>query len=195
MVNAIRVGAISGILTPIVAFTCITLAIGFYPPFSWTTNALSDLGIVEGTTSVLFNGGLILAGILGFMFAVLGLFSFTGKTLAGKVGSALLAGSTVALVSIGIFNENFVPIHYLVSVAFFISAPISLFILTYAFYLGKRQSLAAYTLLTGVVAAAPWILQFTLHYVPNVAIPETISGVAVSLWVITLAAKMLKVKV
>jgi hypothetical membrane protein len=54
--------------------------------------------------------------------------------------------------------------------------------------------LANFTVVVGVVAAVPWILQLTLEYVPKVAIPETISGVAVSVWAVVLAAEILKSK-
>jgi len=65
----LKISGACGILTPIVAFTCIFLAIASYPEFSWTGNALSDLGVQEGVTAVLFNSGLIFSGILALIFA------------------------------------------------------------------------------------------------------------------------------
>ncbi len=49
-----KIGASSGIVTPIVAFVCILTSITSYPAFSWTNNALSDLGVVPGITSFPF---------------------------------------------------------------------------------------------------------------------------------------------
>ena len=190
----LRIGAAGGITAPIVAFACIIAAITSYPQFSWTNNALSDLGIVEGITGPLFNFGLITAGILALIFATLGLFTFMGKSSLGKVGSGFFAAATIALICIGIFNENFSPTHYIVSVAFFMLAPIGLFILTCAFYRNHQRGIAAFTVAIGAVAALAWILQFTLNYVPNVAIPETISALAISVWAIVLAKIMLKHK-
>ncbi len=187
-----KVGAVAGFAAPAIAFTCIILAIASYPQFSWTNNALSDLGVVQGLTSVLFNFGLGTAGILAFIFAVLGLTKYAGERRLGRLGAAVFAVATVALICIAVFNENYAPTHYIVSVGFFVFAPIAFFILTCAFHLNNQRSLAAFTVAVGVVAALPWILQFTIYYVPNVAIPETISGLAVTVWVVTLAAKMLK---
>jgi hypothetical membrane protein len=189
-----RVGAAAGFATPIIAFACIFAAIISYPAFSWTNNALSDLGVVSGVTGTLFNFGLIISGVLGFVFAVFGLLGFAGKTWVGKLGSAVFAAATVALILIGIFNEHFSPTHYLVSVAFFTVSPLALFILTSAFYLNGNRGLAAFTAAIGLAAAVPWILQFTIQYVPKVAIPETISALAVSIWAIVLSAEMLKTK-
>jgi hypothetical membrane protein len=52
--------------------------------------------------------------------------------------------------------------------------------------------MAAFTLLVAVVAAAPWVLLFSVRYVSGVAIPEFVSGLAGSMWVVVLAGKMLK---
>jgi hypothetical membrane protein len=188
------IGIVAGIATPIVAFISILTAIATYPQFSWTDNALSDLGVVAGVTGPLFNFGLVSAGILGFIFASLGLFIYFEKSQIGKIGSAIFAAATIALICIGIFNENYSPTHYIVSVAFFMLAPIALFILTGAFYRNHQRRIAVFTVSIGVTAAIPWILEFIIRYVPNVAIPETISALAVSIWAIALARIMLKPK-
>ncbi|MEE9152300.1 MAG: hypothetical protein V3U20_10790, partial [Thermoplasmata archaeon] len=70
---SLRTAGICGILSPLIAFTCIGLAILYSPWFSWTDNWLSDLGgfpgerpvwSAHGLSSILFNTGLIIAGIL-----------------------------------------------------------------------------------------------------------------------------------
>jgi hypothetical membrane protein len=187
-----RFGAATGILAPIVAFTCILIAIASYSSFSWTSNALSDLGVVAGITGLLFNFGLCATGLLALNFAVFGLFSYVGKTWVGKIGSVAFAAATVALIAIGVFNEHYSGTHYAVSVAFFTLMPISMFIITCAFLLDHRARMAIFTVSTGVAAALPWILLFAFKYVPNVAIPEFVSGLIVSAWTIILGYKMLK---
>jgi hypothetical membrane protein len=190
-----RTGAASGIVAPIVAFICILSAIASYPSFSWTNNALSDLGVVQGITAALFNLGLFVSGLLAFNFAVFGLFSYLNKSWVGKIGSAVFAVATLALIAISVFNEHYSPTHYLVSVAFFTLAPIALFILTAGFLLCHIRILAVFTVGVGIVAALPWLLLFAFNYVPNVAIPEFLSGLAVSVWAIVIGKKMLSAKV
>ena len=186
------IGAATGILAPIIAFTCILGAIKSYSQFSWTNNALSDLGIVHGLTGTLFNFGLYTCGVFALAFAVLGLFSYLEKNWVGKIGAAVFAAATIALICIGIFNESFTPTHYLVSVAFFVLLPVSLFIITAAFAIKNQVRMAVFTILIAIGAAIPWILYFTLHYVSGVAIPEFISGVTGAIWVVTLSYKILK---
>ena len=190
-----RLGASSGIVAPILGFTCILSAIATYPPFSWTNNALSDLGVVAGITGSLFNFGLVASGFLAFNFAIFGLYTYLGKSWVGKISSAFFAVATIALIAIGIFNESFSPTHYLVSVAFFVLAPISLFILSCSFWLSHHRGIAVFTVAVGLVAALPWLLLFAFNYVPNVAIPESGSGIAVSVWAIVVGRKMLSPKV
>ncbi|MGZ4924377.1 MAG: hypothetical protein ACXV5H_10575 [Halobacteriota archaeon] len=71
-----------GILAPIIALSCISLAILYSPGhFSITKNWLSDLGgmsyaqiprpsVTSPATIVLFQSGLVLAGILGIIFSL-----------------------------------------------------------------------------------------------------------------------------
>ena len=178
--------------TPVIAFTCILIAIISYPAFSWTNNALSDLGIVAGVTGPLFNFGLYSSGIFAFSFALLGLFTYLSGWV-GKIGAVAFAATAVALMGIGFFPENVVPHHYLFSVVFFVLLPISLFIITAAFALKRQTKMALFTLLIAVAAATPWILYFTVHYVSGVAIPEFASALAGSVWVVVLSYKTFKV--
>jgi hypothetical membrane protein len=190
-----KMGAASGIIAPIIAFICILAAIASYPTFNWSSNALSDLGVVSGLTASLFNLGLFASGVLAFNFSIFGLFAYFGKSLIGKIGSTVFGAATIALIAISVFNENFSPTHYLVSVAFFTLAPIALFILTFGFWLSHQRSIAAFTVAVGVAAALPWILFFTFNYVPNVALPEFLSALAISVWAVLIGKKMLSPKV
>jgi hypothetical membrane protein len=184
-------GAAAGIAAPIVAFACILLAVAFYSEFSWTNNALSDLGVAKGIAAPLFDFGLCVTGVLGLIFAIFALYAYFGN-VAGKAGALVFAAATVALIAIGVFNESFNGTHLAVSAAFFVLAPISLFIITCAFALSHRTRGAVFTVAVGVVAALPWILEFIINYVPNVAIPETISALAVSAWVIALSVRIIR---
>ncbi len=185
------VGGASGVTAPIIAFTFILISIASYPSFSWTDNALSDLGIIAGITGPVFNFGLYLSGFLVLQFAVFGLFNHL-ESWVGRIGAVTFAATAVALIGIGFAPENVVPYHYLFSVAFFVLLPISLFIITAAFAFKRKTKRALFTLLIAATAAAPWILQFTIHYVKGVAIPEFASALAGSIWVIVFGYRMLR---
>lgn len=190
-VNWLKISGVCGTIAPIVAFTFILLAITSYPQFSWTGNALSDLGVVKGVTAVLFNSGLIISGTLAIIFAS-GLFIFLRNRVLGRIGAFIFTLAALTLVAIGIFTENFGRIHYYVSVAFFIFAPISMLIICATFFVMEKVKMGVFTFLTVIIVAFVWVLQFAMQYIPNVAIPETISALSASTLSIVLGFQMLK---
>jgi hypothetical membrane protein len=182
---------ILGLVTPIFVFACISAAIESWSSFSWTENALSDLGVQWGITANLFNTGLVVGGLLFMVFAV-GLFKVFGKSLAGKVAACLFFVACLALLSIGVFNETFSPTHFIVSVMLFMFMPISFLVFVGAFWVRGKHKLSMFTLTLGLIAAAPWVLQLIVPYVSKVAIPETISGVTGAVWTMVLGYIILK---
>ena len=187
----LKASGICGFLTPLIAFAFIFSAIASYPEFSWLDNALSDLGIVEGATSVLFNSGLLISGALCLIFAT-GLFTYLKKHIAGKIGASIFILASIALFAIGVFPENIRPTHYIVSVMFFTLLPIAMMVTAGAFWLMHKTRMAAFTLLVAVAAATPWVLYFAINYAPNVAVPEAVSAFAGSVWAAVLSGKMLR---
>lgn len=187
----LKFASVCGILAPLVAFTSILSAIAYYPAFNWLNDALSDLGVVSGVTGFIFNYGLIASGILCVVFAV-GMYVFLGKVTAGRVGALAFFLACTALVLIGIFPESYSGTHYFVSVMFFVLLPVSFLVLVGAFWRLNTAAISIFTLAIAVVAIMPWILFFSFHYVSGVAVPETISAVAGSIWAEVLGFKMLK---
>jgi len=187
----LKISGVSGILAPIVAFTLISLAIASYPQFSWTENALSDLGVQEDVTAILFNSGLIIAGILALIFAT-GLFIFLREKMLGRIGAFVLILATMALIAIGVFPENVRPIHYYASVAFFVLFPISMLFIVATFSFTGKVKMGLFTFVVAMVVAVVWIEYFSTRFVSNDAIPETISALSASAWTIVVSFKMLK---
>ena len=199
-----RISGACGILTPIIAFMFISLSIDSAPEFNWMENALSDLGVMPGVTSVLFNYGLIISGILGFIFST-SLFRMLRFEILSRdtrlrypvnrgLGGALIFSlACLALIAIGVFPENVRFLHSFASVAFFVLLIISLPRMGIGFWRARQKPLAVFTLLLAVVAAAPWLLLFLVRYVSGLAVPELISAVAGGLWTAVFGYKMLKI--
>ena len=187
----IRWGGIAGILTPVLAFTFIGLAIATYPAFSWANNALSDLGVVSGNTATLFNFGLFVSGLFSFNFAI-GLYKFLNKHVTGKTGAIIFGAASLSLMGIGITPENIRPFHYIFSVAYFSLVPISLLFIAGFFLIAREKPVATFTLLIAVFAAVEWIVYFQIQYVQGVAIPELLSALAGAAWAVVTGWKMFK---
>lgn len=170
----LKISGVCGVLAPIIAFAFVLSAIASHSQFSWLDNALSDLGVVDGATAVLFNLGLIISGVLTLIFSV-GLFMLLHNKVLGFAGNLLLAVDALALALIGIFPESARPMHYYASVAFFALFPISILLICAEFLSSSRKKMGLFTFVTAAFAAIVWTVQFTVRPVPGVAIPETLS--------------------
>jgi len=178
----LRIAGLCGVATPVVAFLCIFLAISLSPWFSWSANALSDLGVGEAAS--VFNSGLMAGGILTMVFAAGLSMAFRGRAL-GRVGAVLLFFDAIALFGIGLFSEAAGVIHLYFSVAFFVLFPISLFLLGASAIVAGSKKFGIFTIAAGILAALPWAFSWE-----GVAIPETISALVASTWSVTQGARL-----
>jgi len=177
-----RIAGICGIFIPVVIFTCLGVALLFSPWFTWTHHALSDLGIVENSAAF-FNYGMILGGILTFMFS-LGLI----KVLSKKTGAYLLALSAIALIGIGIFPETIATLHFVTSAAFFMLLTIALLIIGLTIHKNHfERCMGSLAFVFAVVAIFSTVF---LLYLEGVAIPEALSCFPAFVWCLIVGVKM-----
>lgn len=102
-------GALLGVSTTLLA----TLA---SPSFSWTGSALSDLGAPGAPTAWLFDGGLVVAGLVALPFAWPLLAS--ARHVAERLGAVAYAGAVVALALVGAFPTG-TALHVPLAVGYF----------------------------------------------------------------------------
>ena len=154
------------------------------PWFTWTGNALSDIGVYESgfIAASVFNGGLILGGLTTVLLS----FKFVNiyrNHWSTSIGTRVLTLAGFALMAIGIFTEKSPPFHFIASVLFFVLIPISMWL----FSIGLTQNPKTRKL--GLISAfLPFIsvLAWGVPYYDGVAIPEIISSMAAWFWVILL---------
>ena len=124
-----------GILLPVVVFIFISLSLYYSPWFSWYENWLSELAGIAGESpiwaayglsSLLFNLGIILAGILGFIYAIVVRRIRILDSHLGRIGTLFLIVDMLALCAVGIFPLTTGLSHEISSLAFFILIPFSL---------------------------------------------------------------------
>lgn len=113
-----------------VTMVAILVATVVSPAFSWTENALSNLGVTEtaagtGLTVVLFNGGLILGGLLGLGFAVA--LARAAISLAGRATALSFGLAVVLMALVGVFPQNTSP-HFPVALGFYLLISVTLWL-------------------------------------------------------------------
>ncbi|PVX24897.1 MAG: hypothetical protein CW716_09180 [Candidatus Bathyarchaeum sp.] len=170
--------ALLGVVAPLIATIFIGISIGLSPWFAWEDNALSDLGhSINSEVAALFNFGLLLTGFCLIMYSI------TCFRQHAKYTSYSLIIAGFALQLVATFNEVYKPFHFLVSVLFFLSLAISCII----FAIEKRSVLAATAFVFGIVS---WILYGLDIYSSGIAVPEALSALAVSSWVMLSAFRI-----
>ncbi|MFW6376551.1 MAG: DUF998 domain-containing protein [archaeon] len=181
------VGTWCGLAAPAVGLGTVLLATLLAPWFSWTGNALSDLGHPSRATAPLFNGGMALAGLLALAFAGRVWIDAEGRVRRGAL--LVLAASFASLVGVGVYPET-TDHHVTVSVAFFVS-------LTYGLWLhGSADALAGAprrgvaTVWLGVANVTAWGAYAAFEPFDGVAIPEAVGAVALAAWAVPTALRL-----
>ena len=181
-----RLSQRSGMGAVVVTLGTIFLATLVSPAFAWSGNALSNLGVTgtaagTGLTVVLFNGGLILGGLVGLAFALAlarSAVSLGERVTAGSLGLAL-----VFMALVGVFPQDTDP-HFPVAASFYLLISVTLWLDSVAaFRQGWRQR-AGIALSLGTANLAGWLV-WGLTGSPlrdGLAIPELWGALCFSVW-------------
>jgi len=164
----IKLSGICGIMLPIVTISGLLLALPRAPWFSWTENAISDLGRPEFGLSF-FNYTLILVGILLLAFSFGLLYSLKGA----RVGPTAFALSSIYFIGVGLFplpNPN----HVDVSGLFFIAFPLGFLMLGLKMYKKRSRFIKNMGISALIIAIIGGTSPIFLLFYEGIAIPEVI---------------------
>ncbi|MFC5134022.1 MULTISPECIES: DUF998 domain-containing protein [Haloferacaceae] len=106
-----------GAVATLAALGGILLAIRLDPTFSWTTDALSDLGVRDRSAPA-FNGGLVLGGLAGLGYAA-GLWGRGQADMPVRLRAIVLALAMVSMAGVGVFDLTR-PLHGPAAVGFYL---------------------------------------------------------------------------
>ncbi|UCD92633.1 MAG: DUF998 domain-containing protein [Methanobacteriota archaeon] len=175
------VGSICGIPAPIIFLICYLISWSQSPWYVFGGRYLSDLGVGEG--AIAFNTGLIVAGLLALPFAF-SLWRLLGTTISSSLGAIVLAASGIALMSVGIFTEDFGNLHFIVSVLFFSLTLLTVLLLIWPLIRSPRFKYVGFfsfiLTLTTLAVVAP------IGFNP---LSETIAVMMILVWMLVVAAR------
>jgi hypothetical membrane protein len=186
----IRLGGLCGILGSVLALGMVFAATVISPWFRWDTNALSEWGV--GEVSLIFNSAVIVGGVLNFIFA-LGVRRYLSERRVARIGAALIMLSSVCLAFVGIFTIEYHFAHAIVSLGYFVSAPISFIMIGVG---TERGTIRTPSIVTGIAALlAILILPIIFLVMPfkvGFAVPEIIEALILAAWIVFMAVKLLR---
>jgi len=187
----LKIMGLCGILVPIVAFSCIGVAIALSPWFTWRKNALSDLGAFSSSVWPIFNTGLIVSGALAMAFSY-GLFMRLEERL-GKAGALITFLGSLSLALIGAFPEDFGFVHLAVSAGFFFLVPIGMLVIGASRLMsvgGALKTLWALLLVLSAASLATWAFWAILRPGLGISVPEAIAAALIATPVVVVGSRI-----
>lgn len=160
-------------------FGGIVVAVLLAPWFSWTGNALSHLGDPAHASAPFFNGGLVLAGILGVAFGIRVL-----RTVSHAIQRAGIVIVVVALANMGLVGVFDVThdLHALVAVAFFLGITYGWFVHGSGLALAGEVRRGLGIVWLGIVHVTGWLVWAAIG-IEGIALPETVGALLLAVWI------------
>jgi hypothetical membrane protein len=176
-----------GIVAALAAYPFILASIALSPWFNIYNNALSDLGntVSNGWVGYVYNSGLILAGALLVVFAILhSRQSYDSRTLVWTL-PLMIASADLALV--GIFSENTGHVHGIVSEVFFLIIVVTMLAYSYVSWPLGSPRVGAVALVFGILSSIVWFLSWPWE---GVAIQEAVTSGMTAVWLLLVTSRI-----
>jgi hypothetical membrane protein len=202
-IDLAKIFGLCGILAPIIGLTSIFIAISYLSWFSWTENYLSDIGGNPGSdslwgtwgvASVIFNFGLIAAGVLGVFFAIGIKQSKMIDSKLGDLGILFFFLDACALIGVGLFTESTGDWHTFFSIAFFVLVGVGLALIGIALLKLNERKLGWFTIALLIFGLCAVPLFMTPKPVGSNAIAEIIPIISVSIFSIVFGFRLFNQK-
>ena len=162
----LKISGICGIFLPIILFVILVYSLIVTPWFSWTENAISDLGRpVIG--NVFFNYGIIIIGVFFLIFSFGLFYSLKGE----RVGPLVFALSSIYFIGVG-FNPLPDPAHVDLSGLFFVAFPLGFLIMSLRLIIKDDVFLKKMGLFALLVVLISGFATIFLLFFNGIAIPE-----------------------
>jgi hypothetical membrane protein len=191
-VKLLRFCGFCGILGSVLSIALVLAATVLSPWFRWENNALSELGV--GEVSLLFNGAMLIGGVLIFFFA-LGIREYFDGNLLVRVGVNLIIIASIFLALVGVFTIDLMLIHGIVSLGPLMLAPLGFIFIGFG---AEETKIRKFSIGSGAAALVSiFVLPLVILFLPfNVgfAVPEMLNTLITTLWIFMMGIKLIKHK-
>jgi len=190
MVDYERTAARAGVAVPVWTLGTILLATLLSPSFSWTVNALSNLGaetdVATSLTILVFNGGLITGGIAGVAFAA-ALWLGSRHPLE-RLGAVVYGIAVLSMAGVGVFPQDRA-LHFPMAAGFYLLFTVAFWCYGAGNVLDGERIRGLVTIGLGVAHLAMWVgwVQVVGLAGGGLAIPEIVGALIFGGWTIATA--------
>jgi hypothetical membrane protein len=191
-VKLLRFGGFCGILGSVLSIALVLAATVLSPWFRWENNALSELGV--GEVSLLFNGAMLIGGVLIFFFA-LGIREYFDGNRLVRVGVNLIVAASIFLALVGVFTVDMMVMHGIVSLGPLMLAPLGFVFIGFG---TEEAKIRKFSIGSGAAALVsilvlPMVILF-LPFKVGFAVPEIINTIITTVWIFGMGTKLIKHK-
>ena len=175
-----------GISAIVLAFITIIVTVSVHDWFSWTNNALSDLGAIGTDYAAIYNWGMIVTGGLGIVFGI-GLTKYFNDWIP-IFGSGIFILGMFFLSLVGWFESGTEP-HVTVSWLFFGITAIGIFIIGVGETIKKKKEGIAVL----IIIFVGFILAYwTAQTYSGAAMPEMVGAIGFSIFTLIYSYRILE---
>jgi hypothetical membrane protein len=186
----LRLTGVCGILGSTLPLFMVLLATFLSSWFSWSVNALSELGV--GEQAPLFNSAMLIGGALNFLFA-LGLLHYFDKEKLIRAGIVSIMISSFSLALVGVFTIDYHVLHGIAAFGYFVMAPAGFLLIGFG---TKEQTIKNLSFACGLVALlAILVLPAIIFVLPirvGFAVPELVEGLIIAVWTVFMSARLFR---
>ena len=186
----LRLSSVCGFLGSTLPLILVLSATFLSSWFSWSANALSELGV--GEQAILFNSAMLIGGALNFLFAV-GLYKYLGKEKLIRAGVVSILLSSICLALVGVFTINYHIPHGLAAFGYFVFAPAGFLLIGFG---EEEDTIRKLSLACGFAALLAILVLPTAVFVLSLnvgfAVPELVEGLIISTWTIYMSVRLLR---
>jgi hypothetical membrane protein len=191
-VKLLRFGGFCGILGSGLSIALVLIATVLSPWFRWENNALSELGV--GEVSLLFNGAMLIGGVLIFFFA-LGIREYLDVNRSVRVGVNLIITASIFLALVGVFTVDMMLMHGIASLGPLLLAPLGFIFIGFG---TEEAKLRKFSIGSGAAALISiLVLPMVILFIPfkiGFAVPEIINTIITTVWIFVMGIKLIKHK-
>ncbi|MFW6448079.1 MAG: DUF998 domain-containing protein [Halobacteriota archaeon] len=172
-------GHVAGVVAALVGLAGVALSVVLAEGFSLREQALSELGQAGADTAWLFNGSVVVAGILGAIFAA-SILRRLAHPLQ-RVGVAILGLAALGLAAVGIFPMGHA-LHLPAALLFFVGLTVGLIVTSIGDRKIDRPRRSRISLNLALLHVLAWAFAFVT--LEGIALPELIGGIIFAVWIV-----------